>query len=306
MHETLRTGGEGVIFGGCGYADEWIRYRAMRIQRLWMYIKQGNEWIIPTVLWGIIGVPTLRWLWIQWWTNDFYSHGVLVVPLALYLGWRLRLPPGRGADAGLALLAGMTGGYVAALAGHAMYVAALLWIGMAASLVVVFNGWQALRRLWFPFAFTLLAVPLPFVEAASLPLSQWVGTAAAAVVRLSGIQVLANGSQISLPQAHLVVGAQCSGLRSLIALITVGALFAYVIQGPSWCRVLIFLSALPLALVGNLGRVVSLIVVASMWGAETAFSFYHHYSGFVFFLLVFVGLIAWARGLGCRNVRDLF
>lgn len=264
-------------------------------------------WLLPVVAWGVLGIPAVRWLWVQWWTNDFYSHGLLVVPLALYLGWRLLPRGGDGSDGALVGLAVLTGGYVAALAAHAMYVAALLWIGMAAFLLAALWGWGALRRAWFPVAFALLAVPLPFVEAASLPLSQWAGTTAAAVVRWLGVPVTANGSQIALPDANLVVGAQCSGLRSMMALVTVGALFAFVVEGPLWGRLLVFLAALPLALLGNLGRVVSLIVVAYTWGAKTGFAFYHNYSGFVFFFLVFIGLILVARGVGCRNVRgDLF
>ncbi len=275
-------------------------------RRMFLYLRRMRWWLLPAVTWLMLGLPTLRWLWVQWWTNDFYSHGLLVMPLALYLGWRSRSPQGEGSNLALVGLVGGTGGYVVALASHAMYVAAFLWVGMAAFLVAALGGWQMLRRLWFPLVFVLLAVPLPFVEAASLPLSQWAGTVAASVVRLLGIPVLANGSQITLPNTHLVVGAQCSGLRSLIALITLGALFAYAAAGPLWCRWVVFLSAVPLALVGNLGRVVSLVVVAYLWGAERAFAFYHNYSGFVFFFLVFVGLVGIARGMGCRNVRDLF
>ncbi len=265
--------------------------------------------ILATLAWVLVGYPVLRWLWLQWWSNDFYSHGVLVFPIALYLGWRL-WPRGvewQGHDLGLVVLGILVVGYIWVSRQRADYLAAILWIGMGAALVWSLAGWPVLRRVWFPFAFALLAVPLPFVEALSLPLGQLTGTVAARVVQLLGLPVTVNGSQISLPNANLVVGAQCSGLRSMIALTTLSALFAFVVVGPLWGRAILLLSALPLAVVGNLARVSSLLFVANRWGPEAGFNFYHTYSGYVFFLAAFAFLLFLARGVRCRDLRgDLF
>ncbi len=266
--------------------------------------------VLSALAWLLVGLPVLRWLWHQWWTNDFYSHGLLVFPISLYIGWRLwprEETEWRGHDLGLALLALLMVLYIWLNRQHVDYLAAIVWVGMGAALVWALAGLSVLRRVWFAFVFALFAVPLPFVERASLPLSQVTGMLSARVVQVLGVPVIVNGSQITLPNASLVVGAQCSGLRSMVALATLSTLFAFVVTGPLWGRIVILLSAFPLALVGNLGRVVSLLVVANRWGAQAGFDFYHTYSGYIFFLTAFAFLILLARGVRCSNVRsDLF
>jgi len=265
--------------------------------------------LLSGAAWLALGYPVLRWLVLQWESNDFYSHGFLVFPLAIYLAWRLwpRSVPAGERDAGLFFLLLTVIVYIWFSGQHADYLAALAWLGLGAALVWSVAGLQVLARVWFPFLFAALAVPLPFVEAASLPLSQIAGMWAARVVHLFGVPVVVSGQLVSLPSANLMVGAQCSGLRSMVALATLSVLFAFIVQGPWWGRLILVFSAFPLALVGNLARVSSLLVVADHWGADAGFRFYHDYSGYVFFLAAFILLIALARLVRCGDIRsDLF
>lgn len=265
--------------------------------------------LLSALAWFLIGLPILRWLWQQWWTNDFYSHGLLVFPIAGYVAWRLwpRDVEWGGHDAGLVMLGILVVLYIWLTRQYTNYLAAIVWVAIGAALVWSLAGSYTLARIWFAFFFALFAIPLPFVERASLPLSQITGTWSARILQLFGGQVIVNGSQVLLPNANLVVGAQCSGLRSMVALATLSELFAFVVSGPLWARALLFFSAFPLALVGNLARVVTLLIVANRWGAEAGFHFYHTYSGYIFFLAAFAFLILLARVLRCNAVRsDLF
>lgn len=264
---------------------------------------------LSALAWLLVGYPALRWLWLQWFSNDYYSHGVLVFPVAAYLAWRLWPRPARweGSDVGLVVLGLTVLAYLWSSAQRADYLAAIAWIAMGGALVWGLAGLNSLRRVWFPLAFALLAVPLPFVEAVSLPLGQMTGLVSGRIVQALGVPLTINGSQITLPNANLAVGAQCSGLRSMVSLFTLSALFGFVVTGPLWGRAILLLSAFPVALVGNLARVVSLLLVANRWGAQAGFTFYHDYSGYVFFLSAFALLLFLARGVQCRNVRsDLF
>lgn len=265
--------------------------------------------IFTGAVWLAMGYPVLRWLILQWGSNDFYSHGFLVFPIALYIGWRLWPRPTRweGRDAGLLVLVVTMVLYIWLSGQHADYLAALAWLAVGAALVWGIAGFDTLKQVGFAYAFAALAVPLPFVEKASLPLSQIAGKWAAAVVHLFGVPVVVNGQLVSLPSANLVVGAQCSGLRSMVALVTLSVLFAFVVRGPWWGRLLIVLSAFPMALLGNLARVATLLAVADRWGADAGFRFYHDYSGYVFFLVAFAVLIGLARLVRCNDIRsDLF
>ena len=252
----------------------------------------------------LMALPTLRWLAHEWWTNDYYSHGLLVVPVAAFFAWRLwptieRHPANIGAAA---LIAGLVA-YLVALASQAYFIASLALILILVGLTWFLLGPQALRRLAFPLAFLIFMVPLPFVEAQTLPLAQLTGLCAGTLIRLVGVNATVSGLQVTLPNANLVVGAQCSGVRSLIALLTLAAVMLYILRGPAWGKAILALATIPIAVAGNILRVASLLAVANVWGAQAGFTFYHTYSGIVFFLAALGGLLWLSRIVGCQEIR---
>ena len=263
----------------------------------------------PIVLMGalllIIALPTLRWLVNEWWTNDFYSHGLLVPPVAAFFAWRLW--PGirpRPSNLGVIALGASLALYLGALVNRAYFIASFTLILILAALAWFLLGIQAVRRLAFPLGFLVFMVPLPFIEEQTLPLAQFTGRASGFLIRLLGIDVQINGFQVFLPNANLVVGAPCSGMRSIIALLTLVAVAMYVLRGPRWGKAILALAAIPIAVVGNIARVASLMLVAETWGADAAFRFYHDYSGILFFLTAFGALLFLSWMVRCREIRD--
>lgn len=252
-----------------------------------------------------LSYPTLRWLVGEWLTNDYYSHGWLVLPVSAYLAWR-RWPREDATPANLGLVPLGLGlvGYLVALLSKAYFLAALALIVLLVGLVWFFLGTRGLRRLAFPLGFLVFMVPLPFVEMASLPLQLLTGTCSTAVARVVGVDATVRGAQVTLPNVDLVVGAQCSGLRSIVALFTLVAILVYILDGPWWGQLLLVVSAIPVAILGNIVRVASLLWVADRWGAGAGMTYYHDYSGFVFFLFAFVLLILLSRAFRCREIRD--
>ena len=111
------------------------------------------------------------------------------------------------------------------------------------------------------------------------------------------------GSAVTLPNAELVIGAQCSGINSLIALTALMVLAAYLLEGPISGRLLLVFFAIPLAIVGNILRIASLLLVARTLGGQAAFTFYHDYSGLVFFFLVFLLMVPLTRLLQVNRLR---
>lgn len=257
--------------------------------------------------------PVLRWLAGEWLGNDFYSHGVLVPFISGFLAWRLwaRRPPAMplhgGSWGGLALTAAGLVTYLLGLMQRASFVAAVAMIAILAGLVWYLLGATTLRRLAFPILFLIFMVPLPFVEPMSMPLAQLTGGLSAQTVRLLGVPITVDGAQVTLPNANLAVGAQCSGLRSIVALLTLVALFVFVVQGPRWGKGLLALSAIPIAMLSNIVRVSSLLGVTNAWGADAGFTYYHDYSGIVFFIGAVVLLVFASRLARCNEIRrDIF
>ncbi|NOZ49729.1 MAG: exosortase/archaeosortase family protein [Chloroflexi bacterium] len=261
-------------------------------------------YLLMALLGLLVLFPTLRWLVNEWWSNDYYSHGVLVPVISAYFAWRL-LPrvERKPSNMGLFLLVAALAVYLLALFQRAYFISSLGMIGILAGVVWYLWGWTALKRLAFPLAFLVFMVPLPFVEASSLPLSLLTGQISTQVMQGLGLDVTVHGASVSLANANLVVGAQCSGLRSIVALFTLVAVFAYVVEGPRLSKLLLALSAIPIAILGNIMRVSTLLWVADRWGVEAGFKYYHDYSGIFFFLFAFLCLILLGQLLRCRNIR---
>lgn len=259
---------------------------------------------------ALITWPVWQWLWFEWMSNEYYSHGLLIVPVALFLAiqrvrndpqLRLRLANREGA--GLLLLGATLAFYLYALQQRAYYLAAFAMIGMLAGMVWTLAGVVALRRLAFPIGYLALMVPLPILDRITLPLALFTGYCSGALVQFLGLDVTITGNAVTLPNADLVIGAQCSGVNSLISLFALLTLVAYLLEGSVGARVLLAALALPLALLGNILRVAALLFVARAWGAEAGFTFYHDYSGVLFFLAMLALTLPLTRALRFGSLR---
>lgn len=242
--------------------------------------------------------------------NDYYSHGVLIPPVAFFLAWRrLRVDPEmnptwfRYDSRALIALAACLLLYLFWFNGKAYYLAAFTMIGLIASLAWTSLGWRSLLRLLFPIGYLLLMVPIPIIERITYPLALFTGICSGALVRFLGLPINIVGAAVQMPGTDLVIGAQCSGINSMITLIALTALCAYLFEGPLWSKIGLVLIAVPLAMLGNILRVGNLLYVAYYWNVDAAFTFYHDYSGFVFFAIVLALLLPVMRLLGLRNLR---
>lgn len=265
---------------------------------------------VATLLFLALTWPVWRWLWGEWMGNEYYSHGILILPVALFLAvQRLRLDKQlrqetpQGHMPGILLLAVALGAFVWFLNQKAYYLAAFAMVTMVGGLVWALGGTLLFRKLLFPIGYLLLMIPLPFLDRITLPLALFTGVCAGGLVRLVGLDVTIVGTAVRLPNADLVIGAQCSGVNSLIALTALMTLAAYVLNGPLWGRFVLVLLSVPLAMLGNILRVASLLFVARSMGAQAAFVYYHDYSGIFFFLLVFLLMFPLTRLLQARTLR---
>ncbi|MEZ4674319.1 MAG: exosortase/archaeosortase family protein [Caldilineaceae bacterium] len=270
--------------------------------------------LFVTILFVLLTLPIWQWLWGEWLGNDYYSHGLLIPLVSLFLAiQRLRLnkntagerslTPALPTAYGLLILLASIGGYLFFLNQNAYYLAAFALIAMIGGMVWTI-GSQRLLRLWlFPLLYLVLMVPLPFVERATYPLAIFAGLCGGGLVRFLGIDVTIIGNAVTLPNAELVIGAQCSGINSLMALTALMILAAYLLEGAWWGKLVLVLLAIPLAILGNILRIASLLYVARAYGAQAAFIFYHDYSGIVFFICILLLIVPLTRLLQINALR---
>jgi exosortase len=264
-------------------------------------------WGIVLALTVLLTYPVGRWLVGQWLTNDYYSHGLLVPLVSAYLAWRAwrknRTVPAPS-SAALVLLGGGAALFLAGEALAARYLSAMALILIAGGLVGFLSGRETLQRWAFPLAYLVFAVPFPFVDSLAVTMGTLTASWATALVQGLGVAAVNEGGRVTLPTCSLVVGAPCSGVRSLVSLLALAAVWVYLVQGSRLARIALLAAAFPLASLANLLRITSLLWVANQWGVEVALRYYHDFSGPVFFALALAGLLCTSWGLGCRDLRS--
>ena len=249
----------------------------------------------------VVFAPILRYMVRHWQTVPDYSHGFLIVPLAAYFAWERRGPlrraPIRGSWWGVvplvlglaALTIGRLGTELTSM--RSAYV--LLLIG----LVVLVLGWRAFRIVAFPLLFLFLMVPLPqsLVNIVAFPLQLQAADWAVQLLYYLHVPALREGNIIHLPQTPLFVAEACSGLRSLMALLTLGIVFAYFFRKSLLERLLIVLSTIPLAILVNAGRVALTGILTYRFGPTAAEGVIHETQGLFTFGAAFLLLLgeAW-------------
>lgn len=174
-------------------------------------------------------------------------------------------------------------------------------LGGIYALMAAVWGWRFAVASFFPYVLMIFCLPLgSLAEPITVPLRQVSTDISVAIVRGGlGIPVLQEGVQITDPRGsyHYEVAAACSGIRSLIALFALATIYSCVTFRRLWKRGFTVLMVLPLALVGNVLRLVCIIVAAQAFG-PAAGEFVHNWFGFITFglaLLALFGLGAWLR-----------
>lgn len=214
-------------------------------------------------------VPGLQRLAEAWQASDFSTHGFLVPFVALWAATAHRTElarlPARPLPAGRWLLLGCALAYLVALGlGHATALG-LVFVATVVAFVLVLRGTAWVSRLRFPLGYLLFMVPLPLEWVAPLVvrLQLAVSTFAVAVLQTFGIAILREGNVLRLPgDVSLFVAEACSGITSLVTLIPIGVFVAYFTEVSLRRRLILVLAVVPIALAGNLLRVLLTVLLA--------------------------------------------
>jgi exosortase len=162
-------------------------------------------------------------------------------------------------------------------------------------LAAIVWGWPLGRAILFPMVLLVFCVPIgTLAEPLTVPLRQVSTDISVGISRgLLGIPVQQQGVLIKDPlgRYHYEVAAACSGMRSLITLFAINSIYAFLTFRTRWKRLLVITLALPLALLGNVIRLVGIVVAAEAFGQEAG-HVAHDWFGFVTFALALAALAA--------------
>jgi exosortase len=232
----------------------------------------------------------------DWLTDDNYSHGILIVPIALYFAWerraRLLAAPARPSVLGLVVVLGSILTLMAGTLGAELFLTRISILGIVAGTVLFVLGWEHLRILLLPIAFLLLMIPIPAIifNQIAFPLQLLASQFGEFALRALNIPVLREGNVITLASTQLEVAEACSGIRSLISLLTLGIVYGYFVSPSVTVRTLLALATIPVAILANGLRVAGTGIAAHYYGPSAAEGFFHTFSGWLVFVVSFAML----------------
>ncbi|HIJ72477.1 MAG TPA: exosortase [Candidatus Hydrogenedentes bacterium] len=253
------------------------------------------KWLVVVLLLAAlyrVPVSVMRRTWNL--VDSYYSHGILIPPVSLFLIWRRRREllqqPVCPSSWGLLLILGSAVLLVlGAFLGFTVFGQFSL-IPMLAGLVLALLGKEHLKVLWFPILFLLFMIPIPpaLTQSITFNLKLVATESAVGIARALTFPMIQEGSFVHFKDDFLLIGNVCGGLRSLISLLAIGALMAYFSKARLWARILILALSCPIAVVSNICRIFLLCLVGYFWGSEVAAGRFHDVSGFFIYGLAFV------------------
>jgi exosortase len=272
-----------------------------RLPVLGIPVWQGTV-LILLILW--LYASTLLHLVTQWWRDPNFSHGFFVPLFSVFLLWQeqdrlARIVP-RPSWSGLAIVAAALCILLIGQMGAELFLARMSLLILVAGLIMLFAGWPFLRAVAFPLAFLLLMIPIPSIlfNHITFPLQIQASKVSAFVLSICRVPTLLQGNVIELPSKQLEVAEACSGIRSLMSLITLSIIYGYLMEKRLWVRWVLAIASAPIAIAANSVRIIGTGLIVYYWNADKAEGFFHASWGWITFvvsLIMLYGLHALIR-----------
>ena len=189
--------------------------------------------------------------------------------------------------------------------GSELFLSRISLVLVLTGLVLGFGGRKMLKETRFALFVLLLAIPIPAIiyTQITFPLQILASKLASALLPLFGVPVLREGNVIQLPAMTLEVAEACSGIRSLMSLLTLAIFYGYFLERPLWRRVVLALASVPIAIAANAVRLLGTGLSVQYWDPDKAMGFFHEFSGWVMFLVSFACLVAVDQLFGWLSLK---
>lgn len=240
---------------------------------------------------------TLDWLVFRDWTREEYSHGIIIPFFVLYLLWSNRNKIATASSyptySGLAVLfIGIMLFWIGELGGELFSMYLSLWF-VIIGLVYTHFGWKKFKAMAFPLFFLLTTFPIPALinNKINFQLRLLSSNIGIKILHLFGVPAYREGNIIELSFTKLQVVDACSGLKYTLSLMILSLVLAYLSKRNLWKRIIIFLSAFPLAILFNSLRIAVTAIIFKFYGQEAAEGFFHGFTGWIVFGLAFLFLL---------------
>ncbi len=249
------------------------------------------------MLWAAFYVRLIPPLVREWYEHENFSYAFLIPLISTYLAFEERerlkkieiAPDFRGAILlGVALAIGLVGNMLGE-----PFISRVSLIGALAAIIWTTTGWKFVRVLGFALAYLLLMVPPPYVivKEVSYYLRMLDAIVSAGALQAINVPVYRDSYFLVLPDITLEVADVCSGVASLFAMISLGAIYVYYLPTRGVGKFLMLVATLVFPLIANLMRIILVGITVYWWGPVMLGAFYHHFTGTFTFSLGVVMLL---------------
>ena len=253
--------------------------------------------LILLVVGGVVYFQPMQWLIESWRVNPYYKHGFVVVFVSIVITAvkivRSKTISGTN-HRWIYFLAASIGLYLIGFTTGLNYVKTVPIFFTLLSVAYLLGSHIPVPDLRFPLLFPIIAIPIPFLPELTAFLQFTMVHLSTGLLRTFGFEIVSEGATIYLPNATFMIGEPSSGIQSLIALLTLMVLAIYFTKTSTRKKVFLCLFTIPVAILGNLLRIVTLLIVGHYYGEETAVAFWHDTGNILFFVVSLILLsILW-------------
>ncbi|MFW9916768.1 MAG: exosortase/archaeosortase family protein [Candidatus Thorarchaeota archaeon] len=231
---------------------------------------------------------------VDWSVDDNYSHGFLIPLISGYLIWQKRADLSEischPSNTGLFLLAGGLAFFLVGNLGAELFTMRFSILIVLLGLVVYIVGWEFAKAVSLPIGYLIFMIPLPAIiwYKIAFPLKLFATRIATTVLQWLKLSAYSEGNIIHLSSTSLQVVNTCSGLRSLTSLLALSAAFALITYHSKTRKWVLFLSAIPIAILVNVIRLAATALLSEYYGVQVTQGFLHGAAGILVFILAFI------------------
>jgi len=226
-----------------------------------------------------------------------FQHGIFVPLFVLFVLWqdreRLQSIAPVPSWSGLPFVLLSLPVLVLGVLGADIFLPRVSLLILLAGLILLFQGWRFFRAVLFPWAFLSLAIPIPdlIMSRVTFPLQLLAAKLATALLQLV-IVVHREGNIISTVNGQLDVVEACSGIRSLLSLVTLAIIYGYLMESRKWVRVVLACAAVPIAVAANAFRVFVTGLLVAYSHSQQAEGLPHALAGLLIYVVALIMLFA--------------
>jgi len=264
-------------------------------------IKNNYLLYIPLLLITCLYFPLFKLHYMSNWAGLDYHHAYFILPVSLWLSWRqcklnkIIIKPSSFFETftGLILITFGALLFVHGWRNQYLLLSTFSLIPVLAGYISFMFGFKVLRLFWFPLLYLILLIPpsTGILDSITIPMRFFIANISQSFLSLLGYQVIREGLILSINNTEIYMGAPCSGFRSLITLLSLGLVYTYISPGNIKTKMSLVFFIIPIALLGNFIRVVSVCLAVNHFGSKVGDTV-HDIGGYAIFIVLIIGLIA--------------